>query len=678
MKPAQPGIFKPVETNAGNSVLMNVISSWIKRGLLEFWQSALPDDHVCVTLLKAGINTPEHTDWLEICANVNAQLKSASCTPLAKLVDHYQLDTCEIFIFCLLCELQTDHCINMTVHELQLPDKSSNLSVHLTTALVERLFPEQASYGFSYRLLHSPLVHDHLVTVSDEATLPLCKLQVSPFTAAIIAEQPASWPGCRFYRENEAGSLATSCKKDAEKMAFVLSQPGAQDTRVIIRGVPDSGRLAFAFIIARKLKLTPLCVPEKIWQAETALPYLCGFARWLPIIQTDIAPGTQLKLRHTPQMQTPVIIITGTDGGLDYSNLIEVETQQPALPEREKLWSELLENAKTANTLAPTAILSLNTIKKIAQHATQLAARSSDPLSIQHIQDARRYYGAEKLRTLSEPVFKSVERSAMAFTPAVQEGLDLLLLRAHRRESLWNNLGCTLQVTPSSGVRALFVGESGTGKTLAASYIATQLGAPLYRVDLSSVMNKYIGESEKNLSQLLDHAAAADVVLLFDEADSLFGSRSEGKETGERFANMLTNFLLSRIENHPGVVILTTNGKERIDKAFNRRIDVEVNFPLPGYAERLHLWQNHLGKQAISEEACATIASYCDFAGGQVRNAVLTAATYSDSSISINELLRGIYLEYGKLGRKVPKAIEQLQPVNNPVSTSKCRLSNVE
>jgi SpoVK/Ycf46/Vps4 family AAA+-type ATPase len=110
------------------------------------------------------------------------------------------------------------------------------------------------------------------------------------------------------------------------------------------------------------------------------------------------------------------------------------------------------------------------------------------------------------------------------------------------------------------------------------------------------------------------------------------------------------------------VVILTTNGKERIDNAFNRRIDVEVDFPLPGYEERLSLWRSHLGEQqAISQEAFGTIASYCDFTGGQVRNAVLAAATCAeDEQIGMHDLLRGILLEYDKLGRKVPKAIEQL------------------
>jgi SpoVK/Ycf46/Vps4 family AAA+-type ATPase len=174
-------------------------------------------------------------------------------------------------------------------------------------------------------------------------------------------------------------------------------------------------------------------------------------------------------------------------------------------------------------------------------------------------------------------------------------------------------------------------------------------------------MNKYIGESEKNLAQLLDHAAAHDVVLLFDEADALFGRRSEGKETGERFANMLTNFLLTRIETHPGIVILTTNSRERIDNAFTRRIDVVVEFPLPGFDERLHLWCGHLGDRGPGEDVYRTLASYCELAGGQIRNAVLSAAVQARGDrITEYDLLAGLRDEYRKIGRDIPRKVMQI------------------
>jgi len=306
-------------------------------------------------------------------------------------------------------------------------------------------------------------------------------------------------------------------------------------------------------------------------------------------------------------------------------------------------------------------LLSGPSIVRVAANARLLAEREGIDLSERHLAEARQYLSAARLRLLAQPVTRRVGEDALIVPELVRDALNTIVLRARRRESLWKGMGATLQATPNSGVRVLFAGESGTGKTLAASYVATALNAPLYRVDLSVVMNKYIGESEKNLAQLLDHAAANDVVLLFDEADSLFGSRSEGRETGERYANMLTNFLLSRIENHPGIVILTTNSRERIDQAFNRRLDVIVEFPLPGYQERLHMWRSHLGDRGPGESLYRTLASYCDLAGGQMRNVAIAAAARADGDrIRKDDLLAGLRAEYQKFGRELPAKVERL------------------
>jgi hypothetical protein len=662
---------KPVVEKQHTGILAR-LRTWVKQGLIEFWRSALPEDQVVIPLLRAAIEQdwPEKgkDSWESNTAKLIKQLKANSSLPLSRLLQDYQLHSSEIFILALLGELQADHVVNMTVTQLQLPDRSTHLSVHLAVALIEELFPGQNSAQHAaFTMLESTLVRDHLISLSSDAPLPLCKLQMPAVVWAVLCGRTPPWPGCRYFDAAEGGRLAQASVDEAHKIARLL-QPVIEQTAehasatLSIRGVPNSGRLALARIVAQDLHLKPLSVPEKLWSAQSALPTLCAYAGWLAVIQPDTLPGQTFQSKTHVHNRFPIAVLLGMDGAVDGENLIEIETACPTQAEREQAWSSHLHNPALARQLGQGAMLSLNSIRELAGHAQQLAARQNLPVALEQVQEARRYYGAEKLRTLAEPVHKTVQRDAMAFTQAVQASLDLLLLRSRKREFIWRNLGKTLKVTPTPGVRALFVGESGTGKTLAASYIATALGSPLYRVDLSSVMNKYIGESEKNLSQLLDYAAAGDVVLLFDEADSLFGSRSEGKETGERYANMLTNFLLTRIENHPGVVILTTNGKERIDNAFNRRIDVEVDFPLPGYEERLSLWRSHLGEQqAISQEAFGTIASYCDFTGGQVRNAVLAAATCAeDEQIGMHDLLRGILLEYDKLGRKVPKAVEQL------------------
>jgi SpoVK/Ycf46/Vps4 family AAA+-type ATPase len=282
----------------------------------------------------------------------------------------------------------------------------------------------------------------------------------------------------------------------------------------------------------------------------------------------------------------------------------------------------------------------------------------------QRIALARSQMGTHRLRTLAQPVERHVEADALVLSPALQRRFDALIQRCIQRERLWNDLGPTLSNARNPGVRALFSGDSGTGKTLAASRLASALHAPLFRLDMASLMNKYVGETEKNLSALLDEAAANDAILLLDEADALFGRRSDGDSGGERFANLLTNFLLTRIETHPGIVVLTSNSQARIDDAFTRRFDAVLEFTPPAFEERRRLWANHLGARSPGEQACQLLASYCDLSGGAIRNAVLNAAALQPLSLGqplqLAVLVTALHEEYRKLGRALPPALQQL------------------
>jgi SpoVK/Ycf46/Vps4 family AAA+-type ATPase len=188
--------------------------------------------------------------------------------------------------------------------------------------------------------------------------------------------------------------------------------------------------------------------------------------------------------------------------------------------------------------------------------------------------------------------------------------------------------------------------------------LATRLGLPLYRVDLASVTSKYIGETEKNLAQLLGRAEESEVILLFDEADSLFGKRTEVKESNDRFANAQTNYLLQRIETFEGIALLTSNSRSRFDPAFCRRLDMIVDFPLPGPQERRDLWLSHLGKHhQLTGRELNQLAASVDLAGGHIRNAVLAAAVLARNArrtIVYQDLVVALGDEYRKLSRQLP------------------------
>ena len=209
--------------------------------------------------------------------------------------------------------------------------------------------------------------------------------------------------------------------------------------------------------------------------------------------------------------------------------------------------------------------------------------------------------------------------------------------------------------SPSTGLVALFAGPSGTGKTLAAEVVGTTLGLDVYKVDLSSLVSKYIGETEKNLERIFDAASAGNVVLFFDEADALFGKRSEVSDSHDRYANIEVAYLLQRIEAYDGIVVLATNLRANLDDAFLRRIHVSVDFRDPDEAQRLQIWEKSFPASAPTEDLdLPWLAKSFRITGGNIRNASTTAAflaAEAGHAITMEDIVRGIDREFEKLGR---------------------------
>ena len=225
-----------------------------------------------------------------------------------------------------------------------------------------------------------------------------------------------------------------------------------------------------------------------------------------------------------------------------------------------------------------------------------------------------------------------------------------------RRRQVYDDWGFT--ATPSSGVVALFSGPSGTGKTLAAEIVAGELGLDLFKLDLSSVVSKYIGETEKNLEVIFDAASAGNVVLFFDEADSLFGKRSEVKDARDRYANIEVSYLLQRLEAYDGLVIMATNFEKNIDDAFLRRIHVRIEFAVPGPEERVRIWEQSFpaGAPLAADVDIDWLAQRFELSGGAIRNASLNAGFFAASHgehITMQSVVVGLAREYRKMGRLI-------------------------
>lgn len=235
--------------------------------------------------------------------------------------------------------------------------------------------------------------------------------------------------------------------------------------------------------------------------------------------------------------------------------------------------------------------------------------------------------------------------------------LDQIAAHVRHRDQVLDDWGFAARSSRGRGLTVLFAGPSGTGKTLASETIARELGYALYRVDLSALVSKYIGETEKNLEALLEAADREGVVLLFDEADALFGRRSAVRDSHDRYANQEVSFLLQRLETFSGLAILTSNLPEAIDAAFTRRFRFVVSFPFPDQAQRAAIWASVLPPAMPCEPLDLPRLSRFLLAGGSIRTVALNAAfRAADEGVAVGmpHLLTAVHAELAKLNQPMP------------------------
>jgi hypothetical protein len=296
-------------------------------------------------------------------------------------------------------------------------------------------------------------------------------------------------------------------------------------------------------------------------------------------------------------------------------------------------------------------------IRRAARAAQELAAFEDAPLSGAHLRLAARQQSASGLEQHARRIRPTVTWDDLVLPEAPLAHLHELALRSRYRERVLGDWRLSAGGGRGRGVLALFAGESGTGKTLSAEVVAAELGLDLYVVQLSSVVDKYVGETEKNLERIFTEADRTDAVLLFDEADAVFGKRSEVKDAHDRYANLESAYLLQRLESFDGIAVLTTNLRANIDDAFTRRLDLVVDFPFPDAAQRLALWRHSLSSvPCVPDIDPGRCAREFELAGGSIRSAVVTAAYAAagrGEAVTDADLLAGAQREYRKAGRLV-------------------------
>jgi ATPase family associated with various cellular activities (AAA) len=380
---------------------------------------------------------------------------------------------------------------------------------------------------------------------------------------------------------------------------------------------------------------------------------------WTLLLDCDhldqIDTQRESALAHLLESLELPLIVTGRDRRRQRQrSIITFEIHHPTTEEQRFLWQQSL-NTLPADFTAkiPTLVSHFNLGSTAIQTACLQAQNVAEPTP-QLLWEACRVQARPRLDELSQRIDSSADWTDLILPEQEQRVLQEVATHVKQRSHVYENWGFGSKSKRGLGISALFAGASGTGKTMAAEVLAKALQLDVYRIDLSSVVSKYIGETEKNLRRVFDAAEGGGVILLFDEADALFGKRGEVKDSHDRYANMEVGYLLQRMESYRGLAILTTNLKGSIDQAFLRRIRFVVQFPFPDAAQRAEIWRRSFPAQTPVENLDFAKLAKLNVAGGNIRSIVLNAAflaAAAGEAIGMSHLLQAARSEYLKLER---------------------------
>jgi hypothetical protein len=437
---------------------------------------------------------------------------------------------------------------------------------------------------------------------------------------------------------------------------------------LILAGLPGAGRSAAARGVAGALDWKLLVMEAPTDQMGDRLRAARREATW-----RDSAVLVRVTISDTPartdwrqlweglaSLRRPPLIAADPQHAEALAAAASVEPavvtlNEPTLAERAALWRKLI---PVGSPLAPEAVDEL--AARFRFNPGRIARTIRRAVSAGLTQDALiaagRSVGAAAMGPLAHKLPLPYVWDSLIVPPPVREELELAQVWMRHQRQVLDHWGFGRRVAMGSGLTMLFSGSPGTGKTMAAQVLARALGLDLYRVDLSRVVSKYIGETEKNLSLLFDEAQVSGAILFFDEADALFGKRSESKEAHDRYANLEIGYLLQRMEEYEGVTILASNRARDMDEAFTRRFHFIIDFPMPDEAHRLKIWEGMFPAEVERDGPLDLpgLAKRFETSGGEIRNSALSAAFIAageQAALRNEHLVRAVRREFRKGGR---------------------------
>ncbi|WUH78922.1 ATP-binding protein [Streptomyces sp. NBC_00435] len=533
----------------------------------------------------------------------------------------------------------------------------------------------------------APLVAGGLLEVTEPERPPLSRVLAVPdrVTAHLLGDAS---PDPRL--ADVLGEAADDPAVDPAELHRAVAAAGSGTGHVHLRGGGDPVGLAAAALRARGLSPLALDAAALAHHART-VPELAGaVAREARLTGAGVLLGPVEELPDKPDERARVLrtlctvlrgipLFTYGAGGWEPAWTADTPvtlTVAAPSPDRHVVrWRHALElaagkrgeagelgevgEAGEADALARSVSahrLDAGQLRRAADTAVRTAALDGRPVSPDDLRSAVRAQNGAGLARLARRVEPAVGWDDLVLPAPTHRRLRELAVRARHRDQVLGQWGMRPGGGRGRGVIALFAGSSGTGKTMSAEVVAADLGMDLYVVDLSTVVDKYVGETEKNLERIFTEASAVNAVLLFDEADAIFGKRSEVKDAHDKHANMESAYLLQRMESFDGIAILTTNLRANLDEAFTRRLDVVADFPVPDATQRLALWERCLGDRLprAGDLDLGFCADRFELAGGSIRSCAVTAAYSAAASgepVTMPQVVTAVAQEYRKLGR---------------------------
>jgi hypothetical protein len=514
------------------------------------------------------------------------------------------------------------------------------------------------------RLVDGPLVRCGLLTVDDpERPFPGRALRVpdrlvahllgddapDPALAGVLADIPeVEWGDSRPL----AAALA-----EGVTSAYLREPPTGSGRVLAARALAACGRGAVAIDLNRLA-----AEPDPVVVARTASREARLRGAGLVVAPVDANSMRAVLVDALDAHPSPLLLVGDVPWDPAWAKaqplLVDVKASTPT--ERSRLWRHALDGLAPGLDPGPATEQFLLRPEQVARAAGSAAVQSrlsaDGRITTRHLQAGARAENGSALQRLARRIEPAVGWDDLVLPAATRTALHEVALRARHRERVLGEWRMRPGGGRGVGVAALFAGDSGTGKTMSAEVVAGELGLDLYVVDLATVVDKYIGETEKNLERIFTAAAGVNGVLLFDEADAVFGKRSEVRDAHDRYANVESAYLLQRMESFDGLALLATNLRANIDDAFTRRLDVLVDFPLPDDEHRLALWDRCLGTvlARTDDVDLAFCAKAFELAGGAIRSASVTAAYLAADDgnvVTMAHVITAVQREYRKMGR---------------------------